>query len=114
MSGAGSTESVRNLIVSRGRRQTVAVRRNASLVDLTMGVSPEDHAIRSDESARLRNGLAELPPDARVALLMAAAGFSSNEIGEAIGRTANATSTYICRARIRLREVLSGSGEAPR
>jgi RNA polymerase sigma-70 factor, ECF subfamily len=103
-----------NLIVSRGRRQTVAVRRTASLVDLTMGVSPEDHAIRSDESARLRNGLAELPPDARVALLMAAAGFSSNEIGEAIGRTANATSTYICRARIRLREVLSGSGEAPR
>jgi DNA-directed RNA polymerase specialized sigma24 family protein len=58
--------------------------------------------------------LAELPNDARVALLMAASGFSAVEIGEAIGRTANATSTYICRARIRLREILSGtSGSQP-
>ena len=48
-----------------------------------------------------------------LALLMAAAGFSSVEIGDAIGRSANATSTYICRARIRLREILSGAGGAP-
>jgi DNA-directed RNA polymerase specialized sigma24 family protein len=64
-----------------------------------------------DETARLRDGLDELPADARAALLMAAAGFSPTEIGAAIGRTPNATSTYICRARVRLREIL-GQGRA--
>ena len=101
-----------NLIVSRGRRQTVAVRKASFLVDSSVGASPEEHAIRADDSTRLRTALDTLPPDARVALLMAAAGFSSVEIGDAIGRSANATSTYICRARIRLREILSGAGGA--
>jgi len=100
-----------NLIISRGRRQTVATRKQALLVDRSLGASPEDYAIRADESTRLRDALSELPTDARVALLMAASGFSSMEIGEAIGRTPNATSTYICRARIRLRELLSPGGE---
>ena len=98
-----------NLIISRGRRQTVAARRKSLLVDRDVGASPEDVVIRSDEGSRLRAALAELPQDARVALLMAAAGYSTIEIGEAIGRTPNATSTYICRARIRLREVISGA-----
>jgi RNA polymerase sigma-70 factor (ECF subfamily) len=103
-----------NLIISRGRRRVVAERRKSSLVDRDVGRSAEDQVIRSDESSRLRAALAELPNDARVALLMAASGFSAAEIGEAIGRTTNATSTYICRARIRLREILSGtSGSQP-
>jgi RNA polymerase sigma factor (sigma-70 family) len=102
-----------NLVISRGRRHKVAERRKASLVDREMGASAEDQVIRSDESSRLRAGLAELPNDARVALLMSASGFSAAEIGEAIGRTANATSTYICRARIRLREILSGTAGPP-
>ena len=99
-----------NLIISRGRRHTVAERSRSSLLDRDVGASAEDHVIRSHESSRLRAGLAELPTDARVALLMAAAGFSTVEIGTAIGRTANATSTYICRARVRLREILSDTG----
>jgi RNA polymerase sigma-70 factor (ECF subfamily) len=103
-----------NLIISRGRRRTVAERMKSLLVDRSVGGSPEEHAIRSDESTRLRGGLAELPTDARIALLMAAAGFSAAEIGEAIGRTANATSAYICRARIRLRELVSESTDASR
>ena len=98
-----------NLIISRGRRQTVAARRKSLLVDRDVGASLEDMVIRSDEGSRLRAALADLPQDARVALLMAAAGFSTAEIGEAIGRSANATSTYICRARMRLREILSGA-----
>jgi RNA polymerase sigma-70 factor (ECF subfamily) len=102
-----------NLIVSRGRRQTVATRKASMLVDTSVGTSPEEHALRQDESSRLRNALETMPPDARVALLMAAAGYTSGEIGEAIGRSANATATYICRARIRLREILSGVGGAP-
>jgi RNA polymerase sigma-70 factor (ECF subfamily) len=96
-----------NLIISRGRRQTVAGRKKSLLVDRSVGSSAEDQVIRMDEGTRLRDALAELPADARAALLMAAAGFSSAEIGQAIGRTANATTTYICRARVRLREMLS-------
>ena len=101
-----------NLVISRGRRETVAARKKALLVDRSVGASPEASAIRTDEGLRLRNALAELPTDARTALLMAASGFSAAEIGDAIGRTANATSTYICRARIRLRELLSPDGES--
>jgi RNA polymerase sigma-70 factor (ECF subfamily) len=96
-----------NLIVSRGRRRSVADRMKAFLVDRRVAPSPEDQVVRTDENARLKLALEELPPDARVALLMAAEGYSSAEIGASIGRTANATLTYVCRARIRLRELLA-------
>jgi RNA polymerase sigma-70 factor (ECF subfamily) len=99
-----------NLVISRGRRETVATRKKAFLVDRSVGISAEERVIRSDETARLHDALAELPTDARTALLMAASGFSATEIGETIGRSANATSTYICRARVRLRELLSPGG----
>jgi RNA polymerase sigma-70 factor (ECF subfamily) len=97
-----------NLIVSRGRHRSVGERMKSLLVDRSVAPSPEEHAVRTDENAELTRALAELPPDARVAILMAAAGYSSREIAEAIGRTANATMTYLCRARIRLREILAG------
>ena len=103
-----------NLVISKGRRQTVAGRKQSLLVDRSVGSSAEDHVIRVDEGARLRDALGELPADARAALLMAAAGFTSAEIGQAIGRTANATSTYICRARMRLREILSPNRDPER
>jgi RNA polymerase sigma-70 factor (ECF subfamily) len=103
-----------NLVVSRGRRLAVADRKRSQLADGGVGPSPEEQVIRTDESSRLRDALAELPVDARTALLMAAAGFSATEIGDAIGRSANATSTYICRARIKLREILTSSGDSTR
>jgi RNA polymerase sigma-70 factor, ECF subfamily len=103
-----------NLVISKGRRQTVAGRKQSLLVDRSVGSSAEDEVLRVDEGARLRDALGELPADARAALLMAAAGFSSAEIGQAIGRTANATSTYICRARVRLRELLAPNRDTER
>jgi DNA-directed RNA polymerase specialized sigma24 family protein len=81
------------------------------LVNRSTAPPPDDQVLRGDETARLRDALNKLPMDAKVALLMAAEGFSSTEIGEAIGRTAGATATYICRARIRLRDHLSAEGE---
>jgi len=96
-----------NLVISRSRRRLVADRNKSLLVSDDVGTSAEDHAVRSDDSAELRQALGQLPDDARVALLMAAAGYSPGEIGEAIGRSTGATSTYICRARARLRELLS-------
>jgi RNA polymerase sigma-70 factor (ECF subfamily) len=96
-----------NLITSQARRRSLLSRKKPLLVDRGVGSSAEDRAIRKDESVRLRDALGELPVDARVALLMAAAGYSPAEVGEAIGRSTNATSIYICRARVRLREILS-------
>jgi RNA polymerase sigma-70 factor (ECF subfamily) len=103
-----------NLVVSRGRRRTIAQRMKALLVDRGTSSSAEEHAVRADENSRLKTALGELPPDARVALLMAAEGYGSAEIGETIGRTASATMTYVCRARIRLRELLAEPAEAAR
>jgi RNA polymerase sigma factor (sigma-70 family) len=96
-----------NLIATQSRRRSLFSRKKPLLVDRTVGVSAEDRVIRLDESARLRDALGQLPVDARVALLMAAAGYSPAEVADAIGRSTNATSTYICRARVRLREILS-------
>jgi RNA polymerase sigma-70 factor (ECF subfamily) len=101
-----------NLITTQARRRSLFSRKKPLLIDRTVGVSAEDRAVRLDESARLRDALSELPVDARVALLMAAAGYSPAEVGEAIGRSTNATSTYICRARVRLREILSPRTDA--
>jgi len=103
-----------NLVTSRGRRRSVAERMKSLLIDRSTSSSPEQDVLRGAESERLHDVLAELPADARVALLMAAEGFTAVEIGVAIGRTAGATSTYICRARIRLRERLSTLEEGPR
>ena len=102
-----------NLIVSRARRRSVADRMRSLLVD-RYRPSAEDAIVRADEHARCRTALAGLPPDARVALLMSANGHSSAEIGQAIGRTPNATLTYISRSRIRLRELLAETQEARR
>lgn len=100
-----------NLIVSRGRRMAVAARMRSFLVDRRQAASPEERAVRADENAQLTDALAELPADARVALLLSAAGYSSAEIGRAIGRTESATMSYVCRARIRLRDLLAAAEE---
>ena len=96
-----------NLVVSRGRRRSVAERMRRLLIDRSTSPPPDEAVIRSAENARLRDALLELPADARVAVLMAAEGFSAIEIGTAIGRSPGATATYISRARVRLRERLS-------
>lgn len=98
-----------NLVVSRARRRTVADRMRRLLIDRSTSPGPDEAVIRSDDNARLRVALMGLPADARVAVLMAAEGFSAVEIGTAIGRSPGATATYISRARVRLRERLSAA-----
>lgn len=96
-----------NLITSRGRRGAVAERARALLVRRDLAPSPEDHALRHEETDRLTAGLARLPAQARVVLLLAAAGLDAAEIGAAVGKTSGATRTYLCRARLQLRDVLA-------
>jgi RNA polymerase sigma-70 factor (ECF subfamily) len=94
---------VGNLVVSRGRRLAVARRFVAHLVDRRTGESPEARHLRLDVPADLRDAVLALPPDARVAVVMAARGASGREIAAAIGRSEAATRTLLTRARQRVR-----------
>jgi RNA polymerase sigma-70 factor (ECF subfamily) len=99
-----------NLIISRGRRQTSANRWLRSIARPEVeDETPERTTIRRETHAAVEAALAELAPDARVALLLAAQGFSGREIAETIGRSEIATRTLMCRARLDLRRRL----EAP-
>lgn len=99
-----------NLIISRGRRRAVANRMRALLVRHDVEPSPEDEALRSERDRTLALALSRLPADARVALLLGARGMGSAEIGLAIHRTPTAARTYLCRARVRLRDELAALG----
>ena len=101
-----------NLILSRGRRLSVARRALGRLLDRGVTESPEATAVRHDLNERTVAMLATLPEDARVALLLAADGYDMTTIGRAIGRTPSATRTFVCRARVRLRDrLLAAEGE---
>jgi RNA polymerase sigma-70 factor (ECF subfamily) len=104
-----------NLIVSRGRRASVADRMRNLLLRREMSPSPEEEVIQDERDRTLALALSKLAPDARVALLLAARGMAAAEIGLVIHRSAGATRTYICRARLRLRDELAALGlEHPR
>lgn len=92
-----------NLVMSRGRRLTVARRFLGSLVDRRTSESPEARHLRLDIDPALREAVLSLAPDARVALVMAARGASGAEIAAAIGRSEAATRTLLTRARQRVR-----------
>ena len=96
-----------NLAVSQGRRAGVAQRRMHVLVDREPVPGPEPHLLDEERRSDLERALGELGTDARTALLMAADGFVGAEIATAIGRTASATRTLMCRARLQLRDLLS-------
>lgn len=97
---------VANLAVSGGRRLTVAKRQLGALVTVETVAGPEPAYLDAERNSDLDAILGELGADARTALLMAASGFNGMEIADAIGRSANATRTLMCRARLQLRERL--------
>jgi len=103
-----------NLVISRGRRVSVADRWLQRLGRRTETVeSPETSLLRQEERDRVQAMLGSLPPDARVCLLMAAEGFSGREIAASIGRTEQATRVLMSRARNRLRQAVSASEGLP-
>lgn len=99
-----------NLIISRGRRRSVADRAKALLLRREVEPSPEDDALANERDRALARALSRLPADARVAVLLAARGMTSEEIGVAIRRSPGAARTYLCRARLRLRGELAALG----
>ena len=96
-----------NLLASRGRHSKVVERAKPYLVDRGVGRSPEDATVERETDVGLMAALSTLPPDMRVALLMAASGEGSAAIGAAIGRSEGASRTLLCRARLRLREAIA-------
>ena len=98
---------IANLAVSRARRAAVAQRQLGELLDRRTEGGPEPLFLENERRTDLELVLGELGADARTALLMAANGFNGLEIAEAIGRSANATRSMMCRARLQLRERLA-------
>jgi RNA polymerase sigma-70 factor (ECF subfamily) len=96
-----------NLVVSAARHRSVAERSAERVVEAQTVPSTEDDAIRREETAGLANALGSVRPDDRRAMILAAQGFRTSEIGQAIGRTDLATRALLCRARGRLRQQLA-------
>jgi DNA-directed RNA polymerase specialized sigma24 family protein len=76
------------------------------VADQVFEISPEDRVIRRERRAQLQTALDTLSTEARLALQLAATGFSAHEIGHAINRSEGATRTLMCRSRMRVRQVL--------
>jgi len=98
-----------NAAISRGRHGSVWNRLVPRLLDRREPPSPESEALRVERDSELHSALATLSADARAALLLAAQGFSGQEIAAAIGRTDGATRTLICRARVQVRLLLEAA-----
>ena len=91
-----------NLVVSGARHASSFRRAIPRMLDVAVAPSAEDVAERHDGDARVLVALAGMPLDARAALLLAADGHDSREIGAIIGRSPLATRAYLCRMRVRL------------
>lgn len=99
-----------NLVLSRGRRISVAHRFLGRLIDRRQGESPESRHLRLAIDPALREAVLALAPDARVAVVMAARGASGREIAATLGRSEAATRTLLTRARQKVRARLEADG----
>lgn len=102
-----------NLVVDGGRHRAVVGRVLGRLVDHRTEPPPDDEVLRGELRREVRAALGTLPRDARTALMLAAHGFSGREVADALGRSELATRSLICRARLRLREQLTGTEVQP-
>jgi RNA polymerase sigma-70 factor, ECF subfamily len=96
-----------NLVISGARRRSVAQRFIAQITPHDPEVDAEIEILRREMTGALQDGLARLAPDARVALVMAAHGFSGREIAVSLGRTETSTRTLMFRAREQMRGFLA-------
>lgn len=98
-----------NAVVSAARHRQVAQRSEDRLVERGNHPSTEDDVIRNERDQTIARTLLEARPDDRTALILAAQGFGSEEIGATLGRTALATRALLCRARGRIRVELESA-----
>jgi|SRR5215210_4772239 len=97
----------RRLVIDQVRRNQVQTKSLARLAAIADHEDPEADVLERDLHARLGTALATLPPSGRHAVVMAAQGYRSAEIGDALDRTEPAVRALVCRSRARLRTVLA-------
>lgn len=95
-----------NAAISRSRHGSVWTRLAPRLLDRREPDRPDSEFLRTERDIELHRALAGLAPDARAALLLAAQGFSGQEVAASIGRTEGATRTLMSRSRAQLRLIL--------
>jgi len=95
-----------NVLVSSVRRVRTAERHLGDLANEQLVESPERYVLEAERDDAVRRALEALPLDSRLAILLAAQGFSGHEIAVTLGRTDGAARTLLCRARLRVRELL--------
>jgi RNA polymerase sigma-70 factor (ECF subfamily) len=105
--GAWLYQVGRNLVIGRHRHRLVADRHAAQLGLSEPVLAPDHAAIARETHDALEAALQRLSPDERRAVLLAANGYAGGEVARAIGRTASATRTLLCRARGKLRGALA-------
>jgi RNA polymerase sigma factor (sigma-70 family) len=99
----------RNLVIDwfrRQRRTRASAGPSAQTED-----GPEDVVLDLERDSELHGALAQLPSDARRALLLSGAGYPSAAIAAEIGRTNGATRTLLCRARQQTRGLLTAAAD---
>ena len=96
-----------SLVIERSRRQTTALRwlgrYGRREHERMIAPSPEAGVLSREQATEMERVLEGLSADARLALLLSGEGFNGEEIAAAIGRSAGATRTLLCRARARVR-----------
>ena len=101
-----------NLMTSGFRRRSVArrwlERVSAAPREPELGESPEAGLIGRERFIEMNRALREVPEEARLALLMAAQGFSGREIAASLGKSEVATRALMFRARTSIRAQLEG------
>ena len=97
----------RNLAIDRGRRQQIALKAQERLPAGGVEPSAEAECLVREDRRELGRILARLSPLDRRALQMSAEGYSGAEIARAVGMTEGALRTRMCRARARLRSLVS-------
>jgi RNA polymerase sigma-70 factor (ECF subfamily) len=96
-----------NVIVSRGRRATIAARHAArDRLEAVVAETPECRYLAMESRLQIESALMEASPRARRGLVMAAEGYSGREIALALGRKEPATRALIHRARKAVRRRL--------
>ena len=76
------------------------------------GESPEDYALRQDLGRVIQNGLDELPPEQRLAVILCdIQGLSYQEIAQATGVSLGTVKSRLSRGRARLRDYLQREQE---
>lgn len=99
-----------NLAMSRGRRLAVANRRSGEIPLPGDAPSPEMLTLEVERHKGLHEALAGLGATDQRVLLLAANGYRGPEIARSIGRTHGATRTLLCRARVKVKGIMLGSG----